>query len=385
MNADRKADNQSAPLVVAIIATLDGFANSTQPLFIKGILTERGHTVTLVDTNQIARASARGILRFLPSIRPMRTLVCLTGVGIALLARLPNRMSAAMNGAVYLLRMRLRARILSAILRDLNPDVIVCESQIDSGVMRTDFGKAVKKIYNCATPFAEELYLGGQLSRKGYEKLRAHEIDIFQACDHLSFHWHSYGDYVRKHYGYTTPNIFTFDRHADVRKELASFREPPRVIYLGYLGGYWIDLDLLATLSRSYPHIDVYGLPEPPRRLGLNYKGYATPDILRDYQFGLITCTKDQLRREGFSAKHIDYLAAGLPVLAPDWRTSTQDLGGTVTYSVENFAEQLRKCSDEAAWTTLSKEALEQATELSPERVAAEFLSLVEGPRELSY
>jgi hypothetical protein len=167
-------------------------------------------------------------------------------------------------------------------------------------------------------------------------------------------------------------------------KEAASFREPPRVIYLGYLGGYWIDLELLAALSRSYPHIDIYGLPKPPRRLGLNYKGYATPDVLRDYQFGLITCTKDQLRREGFSAKHIDYLAAGLPVLAPEWRTSTQDLGGTVTYSVESFAEQIRTCSNEAAWTTLSKEALEQARELSPQRVAAEFLSLVEGQRELS-
>jgi hypothetical protein len=379
MNVGNRSGSQSASLVVAVIATLDGFANSGQPLFIKETLTKRGHAVTMIDTTQLARAAEKGILKFLPSVKPKRTLLYLTGVGLELLSKLPRTISARVNANIYLLRMRLRARILTSVLRELNPDVVVCESQIDSGIMLTAFGKEIKKIYNCATPLAEELYFGGRLSRKGYEKLRAHEIDIFRACHHLSFHWHSYADYVRKYYGYSAANIFRFDRHACVRNEVASFSEPPRVIYLGYLGGYWIDLDLLSELTSIYPHIDVCGLPRPPRRFALNYKGYAKPEILADYQFGLITCTKDRLRREGFSAKHIDYLAAGLPVLAPEWRTSTQDLRGTVTYSVENFAEQLRASSAKERWTLLSKEALEQAGDLNAERVAAEFVSVVEG------
>jgi hypothetical protein len=78
-----------------------------------------------------------------------------------------------------------------------------------------------------------------------------------------------------------------------------------------------VDLPLLARLSRAYPHIDTYGEAQPDPSLGLHYRGYAASSVLRDYQFGLITCIDDPLRRDGISAKHLSYLAAGLPVLVP--------------------------------------------------------------------
>jgi hypothetical protein len=57
--------------------------------------------------------------------------------------------------------------------------------------------------------------------------------------------------------------------------------------------------------SKLYPHIDVYGAPAPDPGLGLNYLGYASPRLLREYRLGLITCIKDELRHDGFSAQHL--------------------------------------------------------------------------------
>ena len=369
---------QSRPLKVAVLCNLDGFANSGKPLLIEEVLSQRGHTVTVLDTSFLSRASDKRPLRVFPSPAPTRLKLYLAGALAHILERFPRRLAGTLTAALYVRQMRLRGAILAREMARISPDVVVCETQMDSGVMLMDLGR-IKKIYNCATPLAEELYFGGNLSDKGYERLRAYELSTYEAADYLSFHWHCYAEYVRKHYQYSVDNIFTFDRNAVISKTLAGYSEEPRVVYLGYLGGYWIDPELLSQLTKMYPRIDVYGLPRPPRRLGLNYRGYATREVLQNYQFGLITCTKDRLRREGFSAKHVDYLAAGLPVLVPEWRTATQDLRGTVTYSADDFLDQLREYSKEEIWNVLSKEALEQAEELSAEKVSAQFISIVEG------
>src|SRR6185437_15284485 len=127
----------------------------------------------------------------------------------------------------------------------------------------------------------------------------------------------SYARYAVRHYGISGANILTLDFGCTPAARRAEFKDPPRVIYLGSLSSRFIDLPLLSRLGRIYPHIDVYGGPAPDPKLGLNYLGYAHPSILQKYQLVLITCTRDELRREGFSAKHLHYLAYGLPVLAP--------------------------------------------------------------------
>lgn len=383
MNERDRADTVSRPLLVAVLATLDGFANSGKALLIKDVLAERGHEVTIIDTSHLSRASSRGLGRLLPSAQPIKLgLYVLGGIARAL-GKLPKQLTGSLIAILLIRQMQLRARILRRAIRNMSPDAVICESPEDSGLMLLDLGR-ITKIYNCSTPQADELHFSGLLTEKGYERYRNYEVSIYAACDHLSFHWHCYADYVIKYYRYDRDNIFTFDRNAPLSRKPAEYSEQPRIVYLGYLGGYWIDLELLSELTRIYPGIDVYGLPKPPSKLGLNYRGYATPEVLRNYQFGLITCTKDRLRREGFSAKHVDYLAAGLPVLIPEWRTATQDLRGTVTYSPESFVDQLRQYSTEDAWKVLSNEALEQAEELTAEKVSAEFVSIMEGCRQRS-
>jgi len=367
---------------VAIVATLDGFANSKKALLIRDMLTERGHTVTLIDTLHLSRAASTGLARALPSPQPKRLLVYLAGVGLHSIGRSHGRLAGRLRAHLYVMQMRARGRVvadqIAAATDQGGPfDVVICESQADSALMLHDLPGA-KKIYNCATPLAEELYFGGELTQRGYEQLKTFELEVFRNSDHLSFHWHSYAEYVRKHYGYDAANIFTFDRNAEINSHSACFNPKPRIVYMGYLGGYWIDLELLAELSRLYPNLDVYGLPEPPSKYGLNYKGYGSVEQLRNYQFGLITSSKDRLRCEGFSAKHIDYLAAGLPALVPEWRTSARDLQGTIFYTVDNFLTQVRLHSSEENWTRASNAALEQARQYSADKVSLELIDIVE-------
>jgi hypothetical protein len=137
------------------------------------------------------------------------------------------------------------------------------------------------------------------------------------------------------------------------------------VIYLGSLSSQYINLPLLSRLTKLYPHIDVYGGPPPDPALELNYRGWAPPTILGEYQFGLITCTKDELRRDGFSAKHLDYIAYGLPVLVPAWRRHLDLLRGSLPYEEETFVSLIEELSTEERWQQASDEAYRQAEALT--------------------
>jgi hypothetical protein len=60
-----------------------------------------------------------------------------------------------------------------------------------------------------------------------------------------------------------------------------------------------------------------------------------------------VTCTKDELRRDGFSAKHLQYLAYGLPVLVPVWRRHLDLMRGSVAYDEGTFCSMIDALSGE--------------------------------------
>jgi hypothetical protein len=109
----------------------------------------------------------------------------------------------------------------------------------------------------------------------------------------------------------------------------------------------------------------------------LNHLGYATPSVLAGYQLGLITCTDDELRREGFSAKHLEYLAAGLPVLVPRWRRHLDLLQGSVPYDRASFATAVERLADPDAWQAVADAAYAQAQALAWDRTLEPLDSMV--------
>jgi hypothetical protein len=262
---------------------------------------------------------------------------------------------------------RLRGSILRSSLPLNDFDLVICETPYDAGALthRT----SASTLYDCPAPWTDELYFDGRLSRRQRAKLRRREMQIFEGVDYLAFHWESYTRYALEHYGISGRNLLALNFGCNPSIDRAQYAEPTRIVYLGNLSAGFNDTPLLARLAALYPHIDVYGGPPPDPSLGLKYLGYApTLDVLRNYQFGLVTCSKDALRRDGFSSKHVQYLAYGLPVLVPAWRRHLDLLKGSVPYTEETFRGVVEALSDEKRWQTVSDEAYNQALCLKWER-----------------
>jgi hypothetical protein len=340
------------PKRVLIVCQLDGYANGVRPVEIERFLRKSGCDVRLVDTYFLTKMS--GALGWM-----------LLAVGAAWAYVLRHWAFGQRYLSYYVLvaDYHLRRRILRASL-DLDAfDLVICETPFDAGVLTVP--TSAKTLYDCPTPWADEMHFERRLTERQHRKLRRLEVELYAGVDYLAFHWESYARYAIEHYGIDGRNLITLNWGCTPSHERAEFRSPPRVVYLGALWQRAVDLPLLSRLTELYPHIDVYGGPPPDPALGLNYLGHAPTSVLRDYQLGLITSTQDELRLHGFSAKHPQYLAYGLPVLVPASRRNLDLLRGSVPYEEETFLAVIDALSHEARWRRTSDEAYAQAQRLA--------------------
>jgi hypothetical protein len=349
---------------VLLVCQLDGYANGWRPVEIQRYLERQGHEVRLVSTYYLDRASSdpSSPLRKLPHPAPLKA--ALYAVEVASYALIRRWSFGRRHLSYYAARAdcRLRRLILGSSLPLDDFDLIIAATPHDAELVTIP--TTARKLYDCQTPWADELRFEGKLTERQHRKLRHYERELLEGADLLSFAWESYARYAAKHYAISLKNLITLNCGCVPSDTRAHFDYPPRVCYLGSLSSRFIDLPLLSRLSRIYPHIDVYGGPPPPASIAINFKGWASPDILEQYQFGLITCTKDELRRDGFSAKHLQYLSHGLPVLVPAWRRNLDLLRGSVPYTENDFTEVVASLSNRDAWQQASDEAYAQARRL---------------------
>jgi hypothetical protein len=353
---------------VLIICELDGYANGQRPVEIARYLRNRGHDVEIANTLYLSRAGHSGQQRRWPHRSPRRFALYLVQLASLLFTR--RWQWGRRHLSYYLVRadLRLRRSILRTSLRLDTFDMIIGEHPADAELMTVPTSARV--LYDCMTPWADELYFEERLTRSQHQRLRRHEAEILDGVDYLSFGWETYATYSVTHYGISGRNLLQLNWGCTPASQRAEFSSPPRVVYLGSLSRHarFIDLPLLTRLARLYPHIDVYGGPPPDPSLGLNYLGWAPPSVLQQYQLGLITCTQDELRRDGFSAKSLEYIAHGLPVLVPAWRRHMHLLRGHVAYEEETFLTVIERLSHHKEWRRVSDEAYTQAHELTWER-----------------
>jgi hypothetical protein len=358
------------PKRILIVCELDGYANGQKPVEIERFLRSRGHDVRMVNTLLLGRASddPGSLLRKFPALGPRRFVLYLVQLASLLFTR--RWRFGRRHFSYYLVRaeLRLRRSILGSSLPLDEFDLIIGEHPNESELMTAPTSARV--LYDCPTPWADELFFEGRLTDKQHQTFRRYEAKIFDGVEYLSFHWETYAAYAVIHYGISGRNLMQLNWGCTPASRRAEFSDPIRVIYLGSLSRYarFIDLPLLSRLTKLYPHIDVYGGPPPEPSLGLNYLGYAPPSVLQQYQLGLITCSKDELRRDGFSAKNLAYIAHGLPVLVPAWRRHMDLLRGCVAYDEDTFLSVIEMLSDEGEWRRVSDEAYAQAQELTWER-----------------
>lgn len=353
---------------VLLVAQLDGYANGVKPAAVERFLRDHGHDVQVVNTYYLSRASTTpGSFRNkLPSLGIRRFALYAAEAASVLFTR---RWAFGRRSLSYYLLVadyRLRRSILNSLLPLDDFDLVICEHPQDAGLLTVQTSACT--LYDCPDPYADELYDEGKLTDRQHHKFRHLEKRLFESVDALSFSWESYSRYALNHYGISGQNIRQLNWGCTPADQRAVFSTPPRVIYLGSLSSQYIDLPLLSRLSKLYPNIDVYGGPPPDPALELNYLGWASPTVLQQYQFGLITCTQDELRRDGFSAKHLDYIAYGLPVLVPTWRRHMDLLRGSLPYDEDTFDSVIRAFSSEEEWMRASDEAYAQAQELTWEK-----------------
>jgi hypothetical protein len=362
---------------ILIICQLDGFANGPKPLAVERFLRERGHDVRLVNTYYLGRASnvSGSPLNKLPPLSLKRFALYTIEAASVLFTRRWQFGRRSLSYYVLIGDYRLRRRILRKSLPLDQFDVIICETPHDAGVLTG--GASARTLYDCPTPWADELHLDGRLTERQHRKLRRLEARLFESVDHLAFHWETYAAYAIENYGISGRNLMKLNFGCTPAARRAEFKSPPRVVYFGSLGGRAIDLPMLSRLARLYPHIDVYGGPPPDPALGLNYLGYAAPAVLSQYQLGLVTCTRDELRRDGFSAKHPQYFAYGLPVLVPAWRRHMDLLRGSVAYDEQTFRTVIEALGNEQEWRRLSDEAYAQAQRLAWDETLRPLQSLL--------
>jgi len=349
-----------------IVCVPDGYANSAKPNQLKSFLVKRGYDVELYSTIMLSRLGDSGWKCLLPH----PSVACIKLYFLEILDFLGKMQGAArlkkITNSLVLRRIcELRAAILKGKLSGRTIDLLICENNFDEAVMLQRLARV--QILDSPTPFAEELLYGDEVTPAFYETFKEFEKKIYAAADYLSFHWYTYGEFVRKN-KYNGSNMIDIGFGAIPQNKKAHYSEKPTIVFLGFLGGYWVNRPLLQSLSRLYS-IDIYGGPRIPC-LDLNYKrNISNLDVLADYQFGLITITDDPLRRIGFSAKHLDYFAYGLPVLVPDWRHDPRLAAGSIPYNEANFLDVVREYSRYDRWTEKSNAAFAIAESLSIDNV----------------
>ena len=352
---------------VLVVCQPDRFANSVKPSEIADYLKRRhGIDVAIFSTVALGRLGKGRLSGWLPSLRAREwpLYFCeLMHVALGVSPKVKIRAKKWRSLLLYAI-LRLRGSLVADLLRHEPYDLVICESNLDASYVLHGKVSGVQML-DLPCPWADELLYAREIDQSGFERISQLERAGYERADYLSFHWHTYVEYVKKN-RYDGPNFFPLSYGAHRKQLRAQFSQPPRIVFLGLLHGEWVNLPLLERLCALYPHIDLYGGPRPPQGLQSHYRGYTPSlDVLANYQFGLITISDDPLRQSSFSSKHLEYISYGLPVLTPEWRHDSLLEPSAISYTEERFLECLESHSTRETWTAKSQAALELSNSLT--------------------
>jgi glycosyltransferase involved in cell wall biosynthesis len=258
--------------------------------------------------------------------------------------------------------LKLRGAIVSRHLRQTNTTLAILQYPEDMASITKS--QPYKTLYDSPTIFSQEIEKDPRYS----PAISQLEKKSFLLSDFVSFHWSSYFNLLHDINIHPIKEI-TLNWGCDLSSQTTSFSPKPRIVYLGILNSPWVNPQLLIDLSQKFP-IDVYSYQQPDPKIyppgSINYCGYLKDlSELSKYQFGLITITQDKLRQQGFSAKHLEYLNHGLPVLCPNWRKDILLAPSTISYTPKNFLSQVHRYSKPHLWQKKHLAAINLAKKLS--------------------
>jgi hypothetical protein len=254
-------------------------------------------------------------------------------------------------------------------------DIVIARSQdVGTVLTRGIDGLAVYDMANVG--FLEEYHAWGA-NLDDVEDTYRREVRLLESADVILSPHSALTEYFTRHFDERlnlAAKTRTLRLGAEPAARTASFSNPPRIVYAGSY--YYIqDPYLLSELTKISPiPIDCYGFRNPNRSFlpaPLAYFGFQTTiDFLADYQFGLITVSRDALRKHSPATKFPYYFMHGLPVLFPEWMLEGYDYPDcAVPYNEGNFVEQVSGASNPMRWRAMNVAALARARTLTWDQV----------------
>jgi len=279
---------------------------------------------------------------------------------------------------LYYWELLYRGKLIKHYLTKNQAKIVISQYPMD---LTCSLGKnKFKIIFDIPTIYSEEIKNGYDLSKKIIKKINVIENEIYNKDNYFCFHWYSFMEFAQKINKKPKKN-FVLNWGCYPKKNKNEFDKNPKMIYMGNLNSPWINPKLLEFVQKkSSILIDVFSYEKPSKENYslLKFKGFMKKiDKISDYQFGLLTFTNDELRNNGFSAKHLLYLSYGLPVLCPEWRKDKLLKPATIYYNAENFNQQIKKYSQKKYWNQKHLAAIKLAKKLDWNQTLKAILPII--------
>lgn len=349
---------------VLIIASLDQSANQERALTNQKILQKNYFTVSILDDKKLF-SHFFNINFFIKT-------------PIFFLEYLFQNLTFKLKLRPYPLwsEMKLRGQILKKIIKKNQPDILICQNPQDLKCL-THLNHKIFTIYDSPTIFFKEIKSENIYSHNDIKKIETTEKKVFKTANLVSFHWQTFFHLAKKnHLQITHPIIANWSCPETHRQLYVHPKE--KIIHIGKLNSQWVNPSLLENLqNQSHLPIDIFSYEKPDHRYHhLKYSGYLKNiNQLSQYKFGLITISDNELRNNGFSAKHLTYIAHGLPVLCPEWRQDKLLSSATIYYNETNFNQQVKKYSQPQAWLKKHQAALNLKKKLTAQNNLKQFIN----------
>jgi len=259
-------------------------------------------------------------------------------------------------------------------------DVLIGREVFSSYVLCKNFDAI--KIFDVGNIAYIEQYYSGKYYME-VEETYAKELEIFKNVDYILIHDQLLIDYLKK-LGFPYLEKIVLAKLGSIpSNKKARYALAPKIVAVGLQNFFPHDYYFLSFLTKISKYtIDCYGLRNSSASffpVALNYKGYReNMDFLAEYQFGIITVSRDWLREHSPSNKFGDYFSYGLPVLFPKWMRAGYQYKGAIPYDEDNLNDIIAEYSEEGVWRKIHEEALAQADAMNYNKVWKPALDLVE-------
>ena len=215
---------------------------------------------------------------------------------------------------------------------------------------------------------------------KNWAKKEELEAKVFRNSDHLLVVSNAMKAHITANFGVNSNKVSVVPNGSQLYPHIAKHASPLKAIYAGIFA-YWEKVDDFLNIAREANSKDFEfsmlgaGAQEKQlksrirnEKIPIEFLGYQRKEqamkTMSQMQVGIAPSTKDLARIVAFPIKILDYMACGLPVIAPkigDWgeMIETEDCGVALKKDTSaDYLDALQNLKEKNTWIQKSQNAL---------------------------